>query len=299
MLQNIGRGATDILKYGRDYKEVIAEQTANTLASSVIPNIVAGVAKGTDDKVRSTYSSGTLAGNTVDMVKSKIPGLRQTLPTTVDNFGEVKTYGNSDTGNFLNVMFNPLGVNTYSQSKVSKELQSVREKTGDASIYPEKSAVGSSVSVDGEKLELTYAQRQKFQAFYGATNMAYMSTVMGSREYRSASADEKAEYLSEVKAYAYQSAKHKILGADTPSVVERYDSAAKHGIGFCAMYDYSRQANALTADKNKNGESIANSKKEKVIALIDSMEISSSAKDYLYYEVAEYKDTRSSYASWH
>lgn len=299
VLQNIGRGATGILKYGRDYKEVIAEQTANTLASSVIPNIVAGVAKGTDDKVRSTYSSGTLGGNTVDMVKSKIPGLRQTLPTSVDNFGEEKTYGSSDAGNFLNAMFNPLGVNTYSQSKVSKELQSVREKTGDASIYPEKSAVGSSVSVDGEKLELTYNQRQKFQAFYGATNMAYMSTVMGSREYRSASADEKAEYLSEVKAYAYQSAKHKILGADIPSVVERYDGAAKHGIGFCAMYDYSRQANALTADKDKNGESIANSKKEKVIALIDSMEISSDAKDYLYYEAADYKDTRSSYAPWH
>lgn len=299
VLQNIGRGATDILKYGRDYKEVIAEQAANTLASSAIPNIVAGVAKGTDDKVRSTYSSGTLAGNTVDMVKSKIPGLRQSLPVSVDNFGEPKTYGSSDVGNFLNAMFNPLGVNTYSQGKVSKELQSVREKTGDTSIYPEKSAVGTSVSVDGEKLELTYAQRQKFQAVYGATNMAYMSTVMGSREYRSASADEKAEYLSEVKAYAYQSAKHKILGADTPSVVERYDGAAKHGIGFCAMYDYSRQANALTADKDKNGESIANSKKEKVIALIDSMEISSSAKDYLYYEVAEYKDTRSSYAPWH
>ncbi|WP_312280264.1 hypothetical protein [Oscillibacter sp.] len=299
VLQNIGRGATDIFKYGRGYKEVIAEQTANTLASSVIPNIVAGVAKGTDDKVRSTYSSGTLGGNTVDMVKSKIPGLRQTLPTSVDNFGEEKTYGSSDAGNFLNAVFNPLGVNTYSQSKVSKELQSVREKTGDASIYPEKSAVGSSVSIDGEKLELTYDQRQKFQAFYGATNMAYMSTVMGSREYRSASADEKAEYLSEVKAYAYQSAKHRILGADTPSIVERYDGAAKQGIGFCTMYDYSRQANALTADKDKNGESITNSKKEKVIALIDSMDISVKAKDYLYYEVAEYKDTRSSYASWH
>ena len=126
-----------------------------------------------------------------------------------------------------------------------------------------------------------------------------MSTVMKSPEYRKASPDGKATLLSEVKSYAYQRAKSKVLGADTPSIVERYDDAAKQGIGFCAMYSYSQQANGLSADKDANGESISGSKKAKVVSLIAGMNLTNTQKDYLYYNVAGYTDTKNSYAPWH
>lgn len=75
-------------------------------------------------------------------MKSKIPWLRKMFPTFVDNFGKEKTYGADKTQIFLNAVLNPMGVNSYSQSAVSKELQNARESTGDTSFYAAKSAVG-------------------------------------------------------------------------------------------------------------------------------------------------------------
>lgn len=52
---------------------------------TMIPTIVADVARGTDDKVRTTYLKGS---GVLDSVKERLPGLRKYLPALRDAFGD-------------------------------------------------------------------------------------------------------------------------------------------------------------------------------------------------------------------
>lgn len=56
-------------------------------ATSFVPNVVSGVAQGVDGTVRDTYNGDTVWENSLSAMKSKIPGLRETLPAALDNWG--------------------------------------------------------------------------------------------------------------------------------------------------------------------------------------------------------------------
>ena len=67
-----------------------------------LPNALKAVAKGMDDTYRDAYSGETTADQFWDAVKASIPGLRQTLPAKLDNFGREKTYTGDPLLNILN-----------------------------------------------------------------------------------------------------------------------------------------------------------------------------------------------------
>lgn len=56
-------------------------------ATSFVPNVVSGVAQGVDGTVRGTYNGDTVWENSLNAMKSKILGLRETLPAALDNWG--------------------------------------------------------------------------------------------------------------------------------------------------------------------------------------------------------------------
>nr|WP_325194826.1 hypothetical protein [uncultured Oscillibacter sp.] len=97
--------------------------------------------------------------------------------------------------NILNASILPGALTTYKQGDVSREMERVFEATGDASFYPDKSAP-TSISNDGEKVELTYEQRQDFQRDRGATLMLTMSDMIGTSAYKAASETDKDDLLN-------------------------------------------------------------------------------------------------------
>ena len=230
VMQFIGNAATDIIKYGQDPQEVLLQEGANTVASSLIPNILRSTARGLDDRPRNTYSGDTLGEQVVDSVKNSIPGLRETLPGSVNPLGEEKLYQGGTADRLLNALLNPLGVNTYNQSEVSRGMEALRERTGDTSFYPSKSAPSevSYTDEDGNQHSkaLTYEERQDYLRDRGAVALTTLSSMMGSSAYKRANDTTKTELLDLCNDYASQRAKKTILGADSvPAWVNNAETA--------------------------------------------------------------------------
>lgn len=232
VMQFMGNAATDIIKYGQDPQDVLLQEGANTVASSLIPNILRSTARGLDDRPRNTYSGDTLGEQIADNIRNSIPGLREELPGSVNPLGEEKLYQGSDAERLINALVNPVGVNTYTQSEVSQEMEALRERTGETSFYPTKSAPSEVSYTDDagnqHSKSLTYEERQDYLRERGAVAMTTLSSMMGSGAYRNANDTTKTELLDLCNDYASQRAKKTILGADSvPAWVNNAETAQK------------------------------------------------------------------------
>lgn len=237
--------AKDVLVYGDDIQTAAAENLGKTAISSVTPNIMAAAAKGLDDKQRSTYSGDGVRDVLLDTLLSRIPGARQTLPAVVNTLGEEKDNPGSLPIRLFKAMLNPVGVNEYSQSAVSQEMERVREKTGETGFYPSKSIPTKlSYTKDGVQHEkqLTWEQRQQYQMARSGAQMSVSAALLGSSSYRKADAKTQAALLDRAHDYANQFARGQVLGADSVESWVRNSQTAQADIGvsqaeFFALYE--------------------------------------------------------------
>lgn len=262
VLSGVGDFAKDVLVYNKDPLESGAEMLGKTAISSLTPNSMASLAKGLDDKQRSVYSGDTLTAVLLDTFKSRVPGLRETLPTTVNTLGqEVENPGNQ-AQRLINAMFNPLGVNQYNQGEVSREMERVRSVTGETGFYPavRKPATLSYTDKDGKEheVELDYSQKQQFQAVCGAAQMNLMADMIGSAGYKSSGAARQADLLSDVYRYAYQYAKAGVLGEDSADKWVKNTMSAQKSVGLSPT-TVILYRDMLSREKEKSSTKEANS----------------------------------------
>lgn len=320
VVQGVGDFAKDVFVYGNNPVESAMDAAASTAVSSVIPNILRSAAKGMDDRPRYTYSGDTLQERVTDNIKNSIPVLRETLPGSVNPFGEEKTYQGDTLTRLINSMLNPVGVNTYTQSEVSKELETLRGQTGETSFYPSKSIPSSLSYTDdngnSHSVSMDYEQRQDYQRDRGSTALLTMADMMGTSAYKSAGTARKAELMDLCKEYAFDAAKANILGDESVSKwvtlardaqkelgmstaeylaayskygseimssgIEKTKEALDAGLTLEEYAGYKDSVSGLTADKDADGNSISGSKKAKVVDSINSMDLSAVEKDWLY-----------------
>ena len=79
---------------------------------------------------------------------------------------------------------------------------------------------------------------------------------------------------------------------------KKYSGARSAGITTWQYVKFKDECSYLSADKDADGKSISGSLKKKVVALIDSMDISKEAKDYLYLS-EDYAESGLSSTPWH
>lgn len=286
VLQTAGDFAKDVFKYDTPPEQAFIEAIGKTAVSSVTPNVIAAIAKGMDDKQRNVYSGDGTADVLIDTLKSRIPGLRETLPTTVNTLGEEKDNAGSLAERLTRALISPIGVNQYTQSEVSKEMERVRGETGDTSFYPttrkpdelsykDKSGTEHTVTLD-------YDQKQKFQAACASGQMAYTAAMMETQHYKTADSETKAALLERCRLYSYEEAKAEVLGdsavdawvkharmaqselhmstAEYLAGLEQYGSGMMSGTGFdktkrmldagLSLADWSKMRESVDADKN-------------------------------------------------
>lgn len=82
-------------------------------------------------------------------------------------------------------------------------------------------------------------------------------------------------------------------------VYAKYRGARDAGMSTWQYVDFKDQVSYLEADKDANGKTIRNSLKNKVVKLIDSMDISGEAKDYLYLNIQKYAKSGLGSTPWH
>lgn len=215
--QFIGNVGTDVLKYNKDPMESIIKEGASTVASSLTPNVLRAAAQGLDDRPRSTGYADTFAERLALEAKSRIPGLRETLPGSVDALGNERMYQGTTPERLFNSMLNPVGVNHYQQGELSKDLESLRERSGgNTSFYPTNRIPKEISYTDkgGKKhtAQMDYEQRQDFQRTRGTVTNGAMMAMTGTRAYKKASAERQVELMAKCQSYGYEVAKGGVLG---------------------------------------------------------------------------------------
>lgn len=215
-------------------------------ATSFVPNVVSGVAQGVDGTVRDTYNGDTVWENSLSAMKSKIPGLRETLPAALDNWGQEKKYTGTAAENFLNATLNPGSVTKYRTSAVNQELYRLGENIDIK--YPEKKAPNSG-NRDGEKVSLDQDERRQYQMAYGQTAYDNIQKVVRSSVYKQSSDAEKAAAIQNLLEVATSAGKKKakLDGGDTPAWTTKSTGTIGENAVYKAMLGTAKDA--LPEDK--------------------------------------------------
>lgn len=182
---------------------------AASQVSSFVPNIVRSIARASDPYVRDVYSSGTIDGEAVDIIKNSLPVLRNTLPIRQTPFGEDRTYGDNQVMNALNAVILPGAITQYRTSDAAQELYSLPVVEG-TPVYPRRNAPNS-VSNEGTTYDLTYEQKTQYQKDYGQAYKSVIESLMEQPSYQSATDKEKTEMLNMAREYASELAKTNVL----------------------------------------------------------------------------------------
>lgn len=236
-----GKVAEAALRYG-------ASQT-----TSFVPNVVSGVAQGVDGTVRDTYNGDTVWENSLNAMKSKIPGLRETLPAALDNWGQEKKYTGTAAENFLNATLNPGSVTKYRTSAVNQELYRLDSLNIDVK-YPEKKTP-SDVSRNGKKVTLNQDEKRQYQMAYGQTAYDNIQKVIQSSVYKQSSDAEKAAAIQNLLEVATAAGKKKakLDGGETPSWTTKSSGSVADNAVYRAKLGTAKDT--LPADaRDRNGD---------------------------------------------
>lgn len=222
-------------------------------ATSFIPNIVSGVAQGVDGTVRDTYNGDTAWENGLSAMKSKIPGLRETLPAALDNWGREKKYTGTAAENFLNATLNPGSVTKYRTSAVNQELYRLESMNIDVK-YPERKAPLDG-SRNGKDVDLTQDERRQYQMAYGQTAYDNIQKVIQSSVYKQSSDAEKAAAIQNLLEVATAAGKKKakLDGSDTPSWTTKSDGSVADNAVYRAKLGTAKDTLPANA-RGRNGD---------------------------------------------
>lgn len=188
--------------------EDIVERVFETVfsdASVYIPQLIAQLASVTDDKQRIVYT-GSFKEETINAIKNKIPGLRQTLTPEVDIFGNEIVNSRNDV---YNAFINPGNVYTDTSDEVSRHVYDVYKATGDKSAIPPKAP--NSISVKGTSYPLTAEQKSEFQSIRGQTLTNIIEDAMDLKEYENLSDESKVKFMKKAQEYSTAFAKTYIM----------------------------------------------------------------------------------------
>lgn len=196
-----------------------------------VPTALGQVARTGDEYERTTKSTKTgsvekAIDQTINQIKSKIPGLRQTLPVKTDIWGQdVKQPTNLPLRAFRNFI-NPSTVKDVSTDKVDKELNELYSKTGESSILPK--AIEKTFKINGTDYRMTDDEYAKYYKKYGETSYQLIEGFIGSSDYKNLAEQQKIKSLEKV--YEYAKEKNKIDYANTNDIKVEKETTSLYNI---------------------------------------------------------------------
>lgn len=182
-----------------------AAKYAGNMATSFIPSPVRGVAKGIDPYYRDT-TGDTAAETAWNQFKLAVPGLRQTLPVKLDNFGQQKMYSGDMAERLLDTLVNPGTRTTIRQSDAARVVEQLYKATGDAGVYPDRKAPNS-IKAGDETYTLSAEEKREYQALSGSISSELIASLEANGLYKAADGGKKADIVKDINSYAEEQAK--------------------------------------------------------------------------------------------
>lgn len=203
-------------------------------ANQFVPQFLSALSKTLDDTQRNPYyvdktnNVPDMFEKHINVAKSKIPGLSQTLTEKVDNWGRTQK---NNPNVALRAFENFISPGIYKESKtteVDKYLNQLYVKTGDKSILP--SNMAKNFSVDGEKTNLSAKQYAEAQKVKGQTAYNLVEDVMKNSVFKGLSAEEQASVISSIYQYSTAIAKSKVSNYEPTDWIAKASEAEKQGL---------------------------------------------------------------------
>ena len=287
-------GLTSALtSYQQDSTQMIGSMLTNAGKSYVnqfVPTLLGQTAKTMDKYERSTTSTKTgLLPKAIDQTKlqmmSKIPGLRQKLPTKTDIWGnELKQSPNIRERAFNNFI-NPATVKNIGNSKVDSEIDNLYNKSGNTNILPTK--IDKTYTINGQKYRMTDEEYAKYQKQYGQTSYKLIENLINAKDYKNLSAEQKETAIENIYSYAKECGKLNYAKTSKteikPSTLyTTMEDLKKNGGNQSQYLEY------IAKTKDITGE---NSSKQKIGILADS-NYSDKTKEIIYKNTEGSKDKK-------
>ena len=231
-----------------------------------VPTLLGQTAKTTDKYERTTTSTktGTIekaVDQTINQIKSKVPGLRQTLPVRTDIWGKDKETEPNLPLRALNNFFNPATVKKVSTDKVDQELNKLYDVNGSSSILPD--ILQKTLTIDNQKYRLTNKEYADYTKKYGETSYNLINSLVSSNAYKTLTQTQKEEAIANIYSYAKES--NKIDYANKNGVEVKpttlyttMESLKKDGGKQSDYLNYLSKTKTLSKEKDKN-QALANS----------------------------------------
>ena len=247
----------------------ISEGVVNAIVdmpAQFIPTFLSQFATLGDKSKRQTFEYGDKLKSTINQIKAKIPGAKNTLAPTVNTFGEeVENYGGDNSA--FNVFLNPANISKANATDTQKELYALYEATKDKTIFPMQAPYY--LSDDGEKVNLSSNERSEYQKRSGEYVSKELHALFDSEFYKTLENEDKVEVVNKIVKDANTHAKSKWITTKATKELKKIQEELKD----VPMVDY---YNAWLAQKdaegkkNAKGETISGTKKKAKIKAINS-----------------------------
>lgn len=275
-------------------------QQVYELPSRAVPTFVKQIADMVDETQRQTYEKDAPIKTAINKTISKIPFVSQTLAPSVDTLGRnIQKYGGKN--NIFNVFLNPANVNTENISESAKEIYRLYKITGDKTIMPR--VAPSYINSKGEKVILSPREKSDFQSIAGNIVETSIENLGDNKAYETMSDEDKASVINKIVNYSYNKAREKVLGIEMSNEYNKineyvndgglvseyyinkeeidfaYNNPGKYQVAKVITGDittykkYSKDLEEIKSDKDSNGKTIANSRKQKVFDYINSTDL--------------------------
>ena len=259
--------------------ENMALNAGKSYISQFVPTSLGQVAKTLDTKERSTTSTASdpLAKNIdslANQVKSKIPGLRETLPTKTDTWGnEVNQEGNV-ARRFLNNAIVPWNKKQVTTNETDSKLSELYEETGDSAVLP-KNNINNTLTIDKQKYRLSNDEYSRLKKMYGETNYNILNDLMKSESFQSLDNEQKTKAVEKVYSYSQaliksQYADMNDIDTEDAKIVQKVQNIARWGGKASDYFNFS------------GGSTDEETSDEKATRL-KSMDISNKSKEAIYH----------------
>lgn len=177
-----------------------------------VPSLFGAVARTVDPVRRSTYADKNKVLPTgiqtfAQKQLQKIPFVSKTLPTYKDQFGRDSVTDNLLIRIFSNFL-SPGYLSEVKDKPVENELTKIYEKTGNTDVLP--SYASKYVTIDGEKINFTYEQYNKFATVRGDIIYNNLEKLFKESKYKNLSDEDKVSAIKKIYDYATEVAKSKV-----------------------------------------------------------------------------------------
>lgn len=303
-------GLTSVLtsyEQGTGMISAMAETMLQNYATQFVPTLLGQVAQVTDDKKRSTAVSGDstarMVEQTINKLKYKIPGLRQTLEPTLDIWGNETKQTENLLTRTVESFIAPYTRKDVIATEIDLELKDLYSQTGDNGVIP--SVPTKKVKFKGDTYKMSADEYTDYKKVYGELANETLEDLFKTNTYKNSDADYRSELVNRVYQYASDEAKKdylakegveytnttqdnvpvyktdKIKGAiENDMTLEEFDlyskSKGSYYIsklvgGYDSYVAYSKELNNIEGTKNILGETINGTQKANVVNYLNNL----------------------------